>query len=96
MAVGELAAHNHTGSVASANLTGSATQGTGQFDSATGIISLSNSQVHIDSGVGGSGYRTINIKASHGHTVSINNTGSGQAHNNQQPYIVAYIWLRTA
>lgn len=96
LTVGELASHNHTGSATSASLTGSATQNTGQFDSASGIITLSNSQVHIDSGVGGGGYRTINVNASHGHTVSINNTGSGQVHNNQQPYISCYIWHRTA
>lgn len=96
LTVGELASHNHTGSATSTNLTGKATEDTGQFQSASGIISLSNSQVHIDSGVGGGGYRTININASHGHTVTVNNTGSGSTHNNIQPYISVYIWHRTA
>ena len=26
----------------------------------------------------------------------LNNTGGGAAHNNVQPYIVAYMWRRTA
>lgn len=31
----------------------------------------------------------------HTHTVTINNTGSSQAHNIMQPYIAVYMWKRT-
>ena len=33
---------------------------------------------------------------SHSHTMSLNNTGGSQAHNNMQPYVAVYMWKRIA
>ena len=40
--------------------------------------------------------QTTTNAGAHSHTISINNTGSNQPHNNLQPYCVCYIWKRTA
>ena len=39
--------------------------------------------------------QTTTNAGAHSHKVTINNTGSSQAHNNIQPYIAIYIWKRT-
>lgn len=43
----------------------------------------------------GSSTQTTTNAGTHSHKVTINDTGSSQAHNNIQPYIAIYIWKRT-
>lgn len=95
----QLPAHNHSGSAASAgahkhgmyisdslndnwhNFNGSAHMGK---NGTKHTVNSSESKVPIISG------------GAHSHTVTINNTGGGAAHNNMPPYVTYYCWERTA
>ena len=95
MTVGELAQHNHSGSAASTTLKGTVEQVYLWDSKVSGIIS----KTYIGGAPEGAASGTVErltINATHTHNLSLNNTGNNTAHNNQQPYIVAFIWRRTA
>lgn len=84
--VGELPAHSHT---ASSNTAGEHNHGINArahngADTAISYFESANSdRTYYTNNAGG-----------HSHTITVNNTGSNQAHNNIQPYIAIYIWKR--
>lgn len=88
IAVGELPSHNHSGST---NTTGEHTH----------TFAVTSEEIGNDSnkptvGYNNAGIYTTSSAGNHSHTLTINNTGNNQSHNNIQPYIAIFIWKRTA
>lgn len=86
----EMTVHGHNGS------TSSPTQHTHSFVdmynlSRTGPANGSSDKALMNSN------QTTNAAGNHNHVVkSVGSTGEGETHNNMPPYLVAYIWKRTA
>ena len=88
LTVGEMPVHTHG---ASANTTGEHKHGA----PATG--NYNGEGTGFDDGGGNNPNYTrcyTSINGNHSHTITINNTGSNQPHNNLQPYVTCYIWKR--
>ena len=99
--VGELPSHSHTATVSNE----------GNHNHLTGVCAITNDygyhkqgNVYIgdwhkaqEHGWGGGVCEGItNSVGTHGHTVTNNNTGNSQSHNNLQPFLSCYMWHRTA
>jgi hypothetical protein len=87
---------SHTHTADSTTLTGSVngTTNTTRFSSPSGVFSGSNSTTADAGTPNTTGFQTLNINATHTHTIS--STGSSGTNANYQPYITVYMWKRTA
>ena len=98
LTVGEMPSHNHSATITSKSITGYFPADTRDLYVSRygGVFSQTNLGKQANGDDGNSFTKRYDMNASHSHTVTVNNTGSGQAHNTIQPYITAYIWRRTA
>lgn len=98
LTVGEMPSHNHTATISTTNLTGWFTNN-GNSDTANGdgtIFKASKRTGQGSSSGGAADGGKFTFNGAHAHTITINNSGSNQSHNNIQPYISVYMWKRTA
>jgi hypothetical protein len=90
--------HTHTATVATTSLTGTITNQYTAGDTngtTTGVFSQTNINVDGDGGETRPG-RTISFDGSHTHTATNSTEGSSGTNANLQPYVVVYMWNRTA
>ena len=99
LTVEEMPVHGHAASVSTASLSGEYhdSLGTDLGVRSSGIISLiGSSQYRINGDNDSRWHDGFSVNASHGHTISVGNTGGNIAHENRMPYTAVNRWLRTA
>ena len=99
LTIEEMPAHGHAASTSSASLYGEYhnSLGTDLEASGSGIISkIGTSQYRINGDRDTRWNDGFSVNASHGHTIFVNNSGSGVKANNLQPYEVVIHWKRMA
>lgn len=91
LTTGEMPSHNHT---ATTNTTGAHRHGyNGWWGYAAGSAKGSVANERLSDS---ERWDPFNSAGAHSHTVSINNTGDNQAHNNMPPYLAVYMWKRVS
>ena len=99
VATEELASHTHNSSISTASITGDISDTGSETKKITvsGVFSKKDIARNYNGRSGGSSdATTINMQASHSHTISVYNAGGNQTHENRQPYTVINRWKRTA
>lgn len=93
LTVNELPSHNHTGSTNTAGDHRHAFTGwwTTKGDGSEAYACVSRGYTNDPSE-----YGTFSSAGAHSHTLTINNTGGSQAHNNMPPYLAVNMWKRVS
>lgn len=100
----EMPSHGHGASVSTASLAGGMNARAGETfglnggtTDSWGIVSSWNETGRRRTGGEDCNYPlNIKVDASHSHSVTVNNTGDNQYHENRQPFLVVNMWKRTA
>lgn len=89
----EIPSHNHT---ASTNNTGEHRHTFKGWWTTKGDGSATYACVARTQQADAAEYGSFASAGAHSHTVTINNTGGSQAHNNMPPYLAVYVWKRVS